>query len=412
MSEAGEPPAPLAGVRVLDVSRFVSGPLCTFLLVSMGAEVISVESPRTSTSRRLPPFAHPDGGSTQDYVDGALSIPFLKRSRGKRSVALDLTRPDGARLVRAIADRSDAFVENSRSDAMASFGLSYEQLAAINPTLVYCAISGYGYNAPDRPAMDNIVQAASGVMAKTGFADGPPVRAGITIADHTSATFAALGIMGALRQRDATGRGQLVDVAMLDVLTSLVWDEPVDHYASIGMPPRTGNADGRGAPINTYRCADGWISVTCTSDRQWQRMCELMDRDDALARWPTIRERAGAAAEIDAAMESWTSTRPADEVEAAMLAIGFPAGRVREPVDAATDPDLRQRGLLAELRHPSAPPDRPSGFLGAQLPIAFEGRVDLPPAELLGTSTDAVLRELADCDDDELARLRADGVIA
>jgi crotonobetainyl-CoA:carnitine CoA-transferase CaiB-like acyl-CoA transferase len=412
VSETPRPPAPLAGVRVLDVSRFVSGPLCTFLLASMGAEVISVESPRTSTSRRLPPFAHPDGGSTREYVEGAMSIPFLKRSRGKRSVALDITKPEGAGLARVLATRSDVLVENSRSDAMTSFGLGYEQLAAAHPSLVYCAISGYGYDAPDRPAMDNIVQAASGVMAKTGFADGPPVRAGITIADHASATYAALGVLAALRQRDTTGRGQLVDVAMLDVLTASVWDEPVDHYAAIGMPPRTGNADGRGAPINTYRCADGWISVTCTSDRQWQRLCGLMERDDALARWPTIRERAGAATEIDAAVEAWTSTRPVREVEAAFLGIGFPAGRVRDPIEAAGDEQLRKRGMLNELRHPSAPDDRPSGFLGASLPISFEGRVELPPAELLGTSTDAVLRDLAGCDDETLARLRADEVIA
>ena len=404
-------PAPLAGVRVLDVSRFVSGPLCTFLLASMGAEVISVESPRVSTSRRLPPFAHPDGGSTTDYVEGALSIPFLKRSRGKRSVALDITRPAGANLVRTLVTRSDVLVENSRSDAMESFGLGYEQVAALNAGLVYCAISGYGYDAPDRPAMDNIVQAASGVMAKTGFADGPPVRAGITVADHASAAYAALGVLAALRQRDATGKGQLVDVAMLDVLTASVWDEPVDHYAAIGMPARTGNADGRGAPINTYRCADGWISVTCTSDTQWKRLCDLMERDDVLARWPTIRERAGAAREIDAAVEAWTSTRPVREVEDAFLAIGFPAGRVRDPIEAATDEHLRARGLLTELHHPSAP-DRASGFLGAALPIAFSGRVELPPAELLGTSTDAVLRDLAGCDDDDLVRLRAEGVIA
>jgi crotonobetainyl-CoA:carnitine CoA-transferase CaiB-like acyl-CoA transferase len=403
--------APLAGVRVLDVSRFVSGPLCTFLLASMGAEVISVESPRVSTSRRLPPFAHPDGGSTTDYVEGALSIPFLKRSRGKRSVALDITRSEGASLVRTLVTRSDVLVENSRSDAMDGFGLGYERVASLNARLVYCAISGYGYDAPDRPAMDNIVQAVSGVMAKTGFADGPPVRAGITIADHASAAYAALGILAALRQRDATGKGQLVDVAMLDVLTASVWDEPVDHYAAIGMPPRTGNADGRGAPINTYRCADGWISVTCTSDTQWQRLCDLMQRDDVLARWPTIRERAGAAREIDAAVEAWTSTRPVRDVEDAFLAIGFPAGRVREPIEAATDEHLRARGLLTELHHPSAP-DRGSGFLGAALPIAFSGRVELPPAELLGTSTDAVLRDLAGCSDDDLTRLRAEGVIA
>jgi crotonobetainyl-CoA:carnitine CoA-transferase CaiB-like acyl-CoA transferase len=404
-------PAPLAGIRVLDVSRFVSGPLSTFLLASMGAEVIAIESPRSSTSRLLPPFAHPDGGSTREYVDGALSLPFLKRCRGKRSVALDLTKPEGAELVRAIAAKADVLVENSRSDAMEQFGLGYEQVAALNPALVYCAISGYGYDAPERPAMDNIVQAASGVMAKTGFADGPPLRAGVTIADHASATYAALGVLAALRQRDATGRGQLVDVAMFDVLAASVWDEPVDHYAAIGMPTRTGNADGRGAPINTYRCADGWISVTCTSDDQWRRVCALMDRADALEKWPTVRERAGGAAEIDAAMEAWTSVRPVAEVEAAFLEVGLPAGRVRNPIDLAGDENLRTRGVLTELRHPSAPPDRPSGYLGASLPISFAGRVDLPPAEVLGTSTDAVLRELAGCDDDALARLRASGVI-
>jgi crotonobetainyl-CoA:carnitine CoA-transferase CaiB-like acyl-CoA transferase len=405
-------PAPLAGVRVLDVSRFVSGPLCTFLLASMGAEVIAVESPRTSTSRRLPPFAHPEGGSTREYVEGAMSIPFLKRGRGKRSVALDLTRPEGARLVCTMAQRSDVFVENSRSDAMREFGLAYEQLAADNPRLVYCAISGFGYDAPDQPAMDNIVQAASGVMAKTGFADGPPLRAGITIADHASATNAALGVLAALRQRDACGRGQLVDIAMYDVLTASVWDEPVDHYAAIGMPPRTGNADGRGAPINTYRCADGWVSVTCTSDRQWHRLCDLMARADAIQQWPTVRERSAAAGDIDAVVEGWTSSRSVREVEAAFLQIGMPAGRVRDPIEAADDATLRARGLLTELRHPDAPVDRPSGFLGPALPIAFAGRVDLPPAESLGASTDAVLRELAGCGDDDVARLRADGVIA
>ena len=152
--------------------------------------------------------------------------------------------------------------------------------------------------------------------------------------------------------------------------------------------------------------------MTCTSDRQWQQLCDLMARDDALERWPTIRERAGAASEIDAAVESWTESRPVREVEAAFVAIGMPAGRVRDPIEAAIDPTLRARGLLTELRHPDAPADRPSGFLGPSLPIGFAGRVDLSPAEMLGASTDAVLRELAGCADDELAKLRADGVIA
>jgi formyl-CoA transferase len=283
-----------------------------------------------------------------------------------------------------------------------------------HPRLVVCAISGYGQHDRDRSAMDVIVQAVSGAMAKTGFADGPPVRSGITIADHTTATFAALGVVAALRQRDQTGAGQIVDVAMLDVLTALVFDEPVDHYAATGVPVRTGNADARGAPINAYRCADGWIAVPCTSDAQFVRLCELMKRPELVERFPDHRARSRGAKEVDAAIEEWASTRRAIDVEAAFLAIGFPAGRVRDPIDAAADEAVVARGLLEPLRHPDAPPggDNDSGFLGARLPIVFDGRVALPPAETLGASTDAVLRDLAGCDDEELDALRRAGVIA
>ena len=198
---------PLSDVRVIDVSRFVAGPLATFFLASMGAEVIAIEPPTPSTSRRMSPFAGPEGGARGDYVDGALSVPFLKRGRGKRSVALDIQRPEGQDLVRRLVARADVFIENSRPGTMHEFGLGHEELRRADPRLITCAISGYGQHDHERPAMDVIVQAASGAMAKTGFADGPPLRSGITIADHTTATFAALGIVAALRQRDVTGRG-------------------------------------------------------------------------------------------------------------------------------------------------------------------------------------------------------------
>ncbi|GIU90766.1 MAG: CoA transferase [Acidimicrobiia bacterium] len=403
--------APLQGIRVLDVSRFVSGPLCTFFLASLGAEVIAVEGPRPSPSRMLPPFAAPGGGATTEPVEGAIAMPFLKRARGKRSVAIDLTHPEGQELVRSLVQWCDVFVDNSSPGVMARFGLSYDDLSALNGSLVYCAISGYGQDAPDRPAMDNIVQAMSGLMAKTGFADGPPLRSGITVADHTTAVFAALGVTAALRQRDATGRGQLVDVAMIDVLTALVWDEPVDHYAAIGLPVRTGNADPRGAPINTYRCADGWVSVTCTSDVQFERLCEAIGRADLRDRFPDQRARAAGSAEIDRELEVWSAALPVDEVEAVFLASGMPAGRVRDPVEAVGDPAVVARGLMEELRHPDAPAGRPSGYLGARLPIVFDGRVELAPAEPLGASTEAVLRELGGCDAATITRLRAAGVI-
>jgi formyl-CoA transferase len=406
-------PLPLSGVRVIDLTRFVSGPLCTFFLASLGAEVIAIEDVTPSPSRRLPPFAHPEGGSTAEYVDGAMSVPFLKRGRGKRSVAIALGTDEGVALVRRLAAGADVFVENARPGAMAaSFGLGYEDLSAANPRVVYCSISGYGHTGPDaaRPAMDMAVQAASGLMAKTGFADGPPLRTGIAIGDHAAASFAALGIVAALRQRDATGRGQHVDLAMHDVLTALVWDEPVDHYAAVGMPVRTGNADPRGAPINVYECTDGWVAVTLSSDEQWRGLCKVMDREDLVERLPTVRERARAAADVDAAVGAWASSRAAGAVERAFLDLGIAAALVRDPVAARDDAQVAAREVLEPLRHPLADGET-SGFLGPRLPIAFDGRASaLAPAEQLGASTEAVLRR-AGCSEAEITSLRERGIV-
>jgi crotonobetainyl-CoA:carnitine CoA-transferase CaiB-like acyl-CoA transferase len=248
-------------------------------------------------------------------------------------------------------------------------------------------------------------------MAKTGFPDGPPVRTGAAIADFSSAAFAAMGVLGALRQRDQSGRGQHVDLSMLDVLTALVWDEPVDHYAASGMPVRTGNADPRGAPINVYPAVDGWVAVTLTTTEQWRQLVVLMERPEWADELPTIRERAQHGAEIDDAFAAWSRRLLAAEVERLLVEIGIPAAVVRDPVTARDDEQLQFRGLLEPLHHPDA--SEPSGFLGPRLPIDFEGRAEhLPPAERLGTSTDAVLTDWLGLDAAELATLRAAGVIA
>lgn len=404
---------PLAGVRVVDVTRFVSGPLSTFFLASMGAEVISVERPGGEQSRLLAPFGRPEGGSSSTPVDGGMSVPYLKRGRGKRSVAVALDDAEGRALVRRLAGVADVFVENSRPGVMERLGLGYAALGAENPRLVCASISGYGQRGPraGAPAMDQAVQAASGLMAKTGFPDGPPVRTGAAVADFSSAAFAALGVLGALRQRDQSGRGQHVDLSMLDVLTALVWDEPVDHYAASGMPVRTGNADPRGAPINVYPAADGWVAVTLTTSEQWKQLVVLMEKPEWAETLPTIRERAQHGAEIDDAFAAWSHRLPAVEVERLLVEIGIPAAVVRDPVAARDDEQLEYRALLEPLHHPDA--SEPSGFLGPRLPIAFEGRAEhLPPAEHLGTSTDAVLTDWLGLNASELANLHATGVIA
>jgi crotonobetainyl-CoA:carnitine CoA-transferase CaiB-like acyl-CoA transferase len=404
---------PLAGVRVVDVTRFVAGPLATFFLASMGAEVIAIERPGGETSRLLAPFAKPDGGSSPTPVDGALSMPFLKRGRGKRSVSIALDQPDGRALVARLAAMADVFVENSRPGVMARLGLGFDTLIATNPRLVYASISGYGQTGPraGAPAMDQAVQAASGLMAKTGFADGPPIRSGAAVGDFASAAFAAMGVVAAIRQRDGSGRGQHVDLSMLDVLTALVWDEAVDHYADTGLPVRTGNADPRGAPINVYPATDGWVAVTTTTNEQWQELSVLIGRPEWATAMPTVRDRAGNGPEIDAAFSAWSCTLPAAEVERLLVAIGIAAAAVRDPVAARDDPQLVHRGLLEPLRHPAA--REPSGYLGPRLPIDFAGRVEqLPPAEPLGTSTDAVLGAWLGLDAAELVRLHDAGVIA
>jgi crotonobetainyl-CoA:carnitine CoA-transferase CaiB-like acyl-CoA transferase len=405
----------LDGVRVVDVSRMVSGPLSTFWLANLAAEVLAVERVGNDAQRGLAPFASPAGGLVETPVDGGLSVPYLKRHRGKRSVVIAYDTPAGAKLLRALVARADVFVQNARPGVMARFGLGWPDLRAVNPRLVYVSVSGFGQDGPDssRPAMDHVVQARSGLMAKTGFPDGPPTRAGSTVGDFLAATFAAMGVLGALRQRDATGLGDHVDVAMLETLSALVWDEPVDHYAATGRPMRTGNADPRGAGIDAYECRDGWIAMCMAGESQWERLAVLVGHPEWNTDWPSARARAEHRDDIDAAMRSWAAGLGAADAEAQLLAIGVPVSVVLDPAETATDPQLAFRQFLTPLRHSLAPPDRPSGLLGHRLPIAFAGRLDeLPPAEPLGASTDAVLHDWLGLDAPALADLRQSGATA
>lgn len=406
--------APLSGVLVVDLGRIVAGPFCSFLLASLGATVLRIEPPGGDVSWNTPPFVGPDGGvSTLGRSPEEISLPHLKRGRGKQSMVIDYTTDAGRALLLALLDRSDVLVENFRPSALEPLGLDYETLSARNPRLVYCAISGYGLSGPRRdwPAMDIAVQATSGVMARTGFPDGPPVRTGATIGDQVPAVYAALGIVAALRQRDSTGRGQLVDVAMHDVMTSLVWDEPIDWYEQQGLPERWGNADPRGGPLNAYRAADGWVALAVAHDQHWASLCEVMARPDLRDEIHTLAERRRQLPRLDREVAAWCANRPAGELAARLRAVGIPAAEVASPLAARTDPQTRHRANLRPLRHPASP-EVESGFLGPALPVHFgDHRPELVPAEVLGTSTRQVLAELLGLDDVTLDRLSADGVI-
>jgi len=295
---------------------------------------------------------------------------------------------------------------------MEAFGLDFASLEKINPRLVYCSITGYGHDGPyrDWPSMDLVVQAASGLMGKTGFAEGPPTKVGAMIGDQVPGIYAALGIVSALRQRDLEGRGQWVDVAMLDGLLALLWDEPIDDFEQQGVPERIGNGDARSAPIGTYPTLDGWIAMVCVGDKPWETIATLIGREEMAERGPKTHQRAEHRDEIDAAVGAWTERRTTDEAVAQLTAIGVPAGPVRSPWSAKRDPQVLHRGALEPLRHPDL--DAPSDYWGPALPIRMSRSELRPaPAEVLGSSTNAVLRELLGLDDAEIEVLRRQGVL-
>src|SRR5262245_51262394 len=321
---------PLAGIRVLDASHVVSGPLCCWVLAALGAEVIRVDPPGGDLAWRTLPMVGPGGAHRGARGARDIAIAPLRRSRGKRSLVLDLKREEARALFRRLAAVCDVLVENAVPGVMARLGLDYASLAPSCPRLVYCSITGYGADGPyrDRPSMDLVVQAVSGLMAKTGFPDGPPTKVGATVGDQVPALYAALGVLAALRQRERDGRGQHVDVAMLDALVSLLWDEPLDEYARQGVPERVGNGDPRGAPLDVYRTRDGWAAVVVTSQPQWERMCELIGRPELAARYASVTERARGRDAVNGAVAQWCAGRSTAEVVERFLAIDVAVGPV------------------------------------------------------------------------------------
>ena len=403
---------PLEGIRVVDASRIVSGPVCAWLLASLGADVIRVEAPGGDHTWRAPPWIGPDGNHTGARGERDLALSPLRRGRGKRSVVLDLKCPAGLEVFRRLLAASDVLVENFVPGAMARFGLDDAALERDFPRLVHCSITGYGHEGPyaRRSSLDLIVQAVSGLMGKTGFPDGPPTKAGVTVGDQVPAIYAALGVLAALRQRDLDpeGRGQKVDVAMLDALVSLLWDEPLDEYERRGVPERVGNSDSRAVPLGTFATRDGWVALVAANEEQWEPACRLIGRPELVELLPTAAERRRQPDVVNEALAAWFREQTTDAAVEAWLALDVPVAPVRGAYSAPRDPQVRHRGSLVPLLHPDGP--RESGYLGPAFPVRLS-RADTStsPAEPLGASTERVLRELLGESEEELDRLRKAG---
>ena len=340
-------PGPLHGVKVLDLSRILSGPFCTMLLADLGADVVKIERPPGGDlARRLGPTV---GADDTSY--------FVSVNRGKRSVALDVFDPAGRETFLRLVERADALVENYTPGAMARAGLDYASLAPLNSRLVYASISGFGQEGPyaQLPALDAIVQGMGGLMSVTGEPGGEPLRPGVSLGDSLAGLFAALSIAAALHQRNATGEGQYLDVSMLDSQVTLM-ENPIGRYFATGaVPEPIGSRHAAAAPFQTFRTADGYVVVALLSDDPalWRRFAEALERpslaDDA--RFVTNRLRVEHRPELEAVLDAAFFERPTAEWLERLRTAGVPVGPVTNVGELARDPQVAARGMIVEIPH-------------------------------------------------------------
>jgi crotonobetainyl-CoA:carnitine CoA-transferase CaiB-like acyl-CoA transferase len=394
--------APLDGLTVVDFTRVLAGPYCTMQLGDLGARVVKIEQPGRGDDTRAwgPPFV------------GGESTYFLSINRNKESLALDLKQPRARAIAGALVARADVLVENFRPGAMERLGLGYDAVARQHPRIVYCSISGFGQTGPRRleAGYDAMMQAEAGLMSITGAADGPPFRLGVAIGDIATGMFAAQGILAALVARGRTGRGQRVDVAMLDAVTALLTYQASIAFATGDTPRRMGNRHPSIAPYDTFETADGEFVLSVGNDDQFRRLAKVLDREDLAtdARFATNADRVRQYDALRAGLSPLLARWKRADLLAQLTAAGVPCAAVRSVTDALADPQLAARDMIVPLEHATSGPIR---VLGSPLKLSETPASIRTPPPALGQHTDAILREIGVADD-EIASLREAGAIA
>jgi crotonobetainyl-CoA:carnitine CoA-transferase CaiB-like acyl-CoA transferase len=407
---------PLNGVRVLDVTRFYSGPFSTLMLAGYGAEVIRIDEPgRGDPTMTGPPFLGTSGVSLERQNDSDLGIAYLKRCRGKKSITLNMRSEEGMELYRELLRRSDILVENLRPGAAERLGIDYAANRTINPKIVHCALTGYGSTGEDRKlkAYDLMIQAGAGLMSITGEPDRPPSKAGTALVDGITGAFAVSGILAALLEQRSSGEGQFVDVSMTDCLLSLVLDEPLDCYERLNQTPRQGNRIMRFSPFNTYPTRDGTVAIGAATNEDWVALLHVMGRSD-LAQNETFMSMGWRVAnneQIDAIVTEWTQqVTTADAIEA-LNRNDIAASPIRDFSDIMEWKHLRERDMLQPLRHPTEA--LAGDVVGAGFPIKLsrthKGYTD--PAPSLGQNNTEIYTGLLGLSAGQVAELRDRQVI-
>jgi formyl-CoA transferase len=401
---------PLAGIRVLDLSRVLAGPWCTQLLADLGAEVIKVERPGAGDDTRHwgPPW--------HSHEDEKVAAYFLAANRGKKSAAIDFAKPEGAALVRRMAAECDVVVENFKVGGLAKFGLDADTLRAANPRLIYASITGFGQDGPyaDRAGYDYIIQGMGGLMSITGLPDGQPgggpMRVGVAVVDLFTGLYASNAILAALNQRHATGKGTVIDLSLFETQLAMLANQATNALVSGNDPPRQGNTHPNIVPYQPFAAADQPIIIAVGNDRQFARLAEMVGAPEWIGdeRFSSNADRVANRNQLVPLIAERIAASPAAEWLEKLEAAGIPAGPINRVSQALGDPQAAHRG---SVRHFG------SGALGEVAtvgsPLRFDGQradADLPPPAL-GEHTDEVLAELG-VDEDELQKLRMAGIIA
>ena len=396
-------PFPLDGLTVLDFSHALAGPYCTMLMAAYGADVLKVESIETGDIGRTwgPPFIGPE------------SSFFLGLNSGKQALAVDLKAAEGIDLCRRLIAKADVLIENFRPGTMERLGLGYSVAASINPRLVYCSISGYGQTGPrrDDPAMDLILQASSGLISVTGTVEGDTARCGHSVADITAGLFGLTGVLMALQSRARTGRGQHVDVSMLDGMISAMGSNYANLFGSGRVPGPMGTAFATIVPYACFPTADREIAVAVASDKLWRSFCEAIERPDLAAdsRFATNALRVEHREVLEPLIAEIFRTKSAAHWLAALASRGVPCAPVSNLAEVAADPQAAARGMFPALEHPTAGQIRVTGA-----PLKFsESRGEIrSPAPQLGEHTRLALGKRLGIADAEVERLIAEGIVA
>lgn len=392
---------PLAGLRVLDLTRVLAGPLATQFLADLGAEVLKLEAPgRGDETRGFAPF-----------LEGE-SHYFLALNRGKRSLVVDLREPEGAEILRGLVAGADVLIENFRPGVMERLGLGAEALMAINPRLIYCAISGFGLTGPlaGAPSFDIVTQAMTGVMSVNGAMGGPPVKLGLPIGDMSGGIFGALGILAALHERSTTGRGRLVDASLYDGTMSLLGYLSQLAFITGQNPQPMGSAHPSVVPYDSFPAADGAIVIACLADHFWPRLCEALGcpdlgGDPGLATMAQRRERRD---EIEPRIAAITRTRSVAEWQRILETHDIPHAPVLGVREALAHPHAKAREMLVEVQH-----ERLGAMHVLGRPLKFPGSPQAPlvAPPVLGQHTADILRRELNYSDERIRDLSERGVI-